>query len=156
MQGILEENSNKSLLDSHSEEEVNAITSMDAETYGTRLKQLKSKVWSVNQSINRFTEEDVTIVDKDDYRDRLKEIRQLTDKVVDSAEGVLNDLTEVNLEDQNRIIEINTIVQNLNTKLKDNEKKVKNKMAELIDVNDAKKAKDSSSKETEKEVLDKN
>ena len=111
LEGILEENSNKSLSDFHSEEEVNAKTSMDAEIYGTRLKHLKSEVWSVKQSIDGFTEEDVTILDKDDYRDRLKEIRQLKDKVVDSAEGLLNDLTEVNLEDQNRIIEINTIVQ---------------------------------------------
>ena len=38
LEGILEENSNKSLSHSHSEEALDAIMSMDATTYGTRLK----------------------------------------------------------------------------------------------------------------------
>ena len=151
LEGILEENSNKSLSHSHSEEALDAIMSMDATTYGTRLKQLKSEVWSVELSISNFTDEDVTIVDKDHFMDRLKEIRQFYEVVLTAAKVLLNDLTEVREEDRVRINEINTIIQDLSTKLRDNEKKVKNKMAELIDAHDSKKTKDSSSKETEKE-----
>ena len=151
LEGILEENSNKSLSHSHSEEAFDAIMSMEAATYGARLKHVKSEAWSVEYSINNFTEEDVTIVDKDDFKDRLKEIRQLNENFVTAAKGLLNDLTEVSEEDRGRVIEVNTIIQNLSTKLRDNENKIKNKMAELIDAHDSKKTKDSSSKETEKE-----
>ena len=53
-------------------------SNMDANVYKARLKEVKIAFGKFDQSINLFGPEDVTLQDKDTYKENLKETRRFS------------------------------------------------------------------------------
>ena len=108
---------------------------MDPGTYQERLKDGKILVRQAKTRIDSFTIEDVSLVDRETYLNRLLEIRTKVEPVTDKLYHLIEDLEENSELD--RVAEVNDLKKNLVTRLKANEKSVKEEMAKIIKENDS-------------------
>ena len=99
---------------------------MEENTYKEHLKKLKSYHRKVKRKINKYKADDVTIEDKDEFRTYLKEARDAYDTFKVSADSVI-DLLDIDTE-KLRVDEIETLLSELSTAIKKNEKEVKEKI----------------------------
>lgn len=87
---------------------------------------MKSYHRKVKRKINEYKADDVTIEDKDEFRTYLKEARDAYDTFKVSADSVI-DLLDIDTE-KLRVDEIETLLSELSTAIKKNEKEVKEKI----------------------------
>ena len=87
---------------------------------------MKSYHRKVKRKINEYKADDVTIEDKDEFRTYLKEARDAYDTFKVSADSVI-DLLDIDTE-KLRVEEIETLLSELSTAIKKNEKEVKEKI----------------------------
>ena len=102
---------------------------MEENTYKEQLKKLKSDHRKVKRKINEYTADDVTIEDKDEFRTYLKEARDAFDTFKVNADSVI-DLLDIDTNTL-RVDEIETLVSELSTAIKKNEKEVKEKITDV-------------------------
>ena len=82
---------------------------MDANVYKARLKELRKAFAKVDRRIKLFGPEDVTLLDKDTYKDYLEETRKLLDEAKDAAFYLCSELDITSVVDGGRIQEINQL-----------------------------------------------
>ena len=105
---------------------------MDANVYEARLKELKKAFAKVDHRIDVFGPEDVTLLDKDTYKDYLEETRKLLDEAQDAAFDLCSELDLTSVVDGGRIQEINQLESKAMRDCKNYARDMKNKMVELI------------------------
>ena len=98
-----EERNNEVFVD---EEELESLK-MDENTYKDHLKKLKSGQRKVKRKINQYTADDVTVADKDEFRNYLKDAKNEFEAFTVAAETVI-DLLDSDLE-VTRVDEIEAI-----------------------------------------------
>ena len=131
---LIEQNILEQIVESESEGET-----MDATAYNNQLNIVKQVARRVRTKIAGFTEEFVTILDKEDYKVKLQEIRQTYDGFTNKANELLDGLIEVQIDDAPRIQEVSAVVDEVTARVKENEVKVKNKVAEVVAAHEASK-----------------
>ena len=90
---------------------------------------MKSYHRKVKRKINEYKADDVTIEDKDEFRTYLKEARDAYDTFKVSTDSVI-DLLDIDTE-KLRVDEIETLLSELSTAIKKNEKEVKEKITNV-------------------------
>ena len=120
----LEERRNEVFVD----EELEAIK-MEENIYKNHLKKLKSDQRKVQRKISEYTADDVTVEDKDEFRNYLNDARNKFEAFKDAADAVI-DLLDIELEAL-RVEEIEALVKETSTAIKKNEKEVKEKITEV-------------------------
>ena len=103
---------------------------MDEDTYKNHLKTLKSSQRKVKRKINQYTADDVTVADKDEFRNYLKDAKNEFEAFTVAAEIVI-DLLDSDLEVL-RVDEIEALVNELSKDIKKNEKEVKERITEVM------------------------
>ena len=106
--------------------------------YETKLKALKSSYRRVEHKILSYGPDVVTVIDKEEYKGQLKDIRISFDTFNDLANDLLDDLGD-NTVDEERVTVVNELIESLRSKLKNNEVAVKNKVAEVMSAYEANK-----------------
>ena len=104
---------------------------MDANVYEARLMELKKAFAKVDHRINVFGPDDVTLEDKDTYKDYLEETRKLLLEAQDAAFHLRSEL-DITSFDDSRNQEIMQLDSNTMFDCFDNARDIKNKMVELI------------------------
>ena len=112
------------------EPEENNSVKMDETVYQGKVQALKKSYRRVQNKIKSYTAEDVTVVDKDEYKEHLKSIRKKYDEFIEEVNTVIDDLDE-EIETL-RVDELNKIIDDATGALKKNENEVKNKVAQLL------------------------
>ena len=107
---------------------------MEEDDYKKELKALKDVKRRVERKIAGYTAADVTAADKDDYKETLKTTRTLYDAFVAKVDNLID-----RLEDEEKIQEVNDLLDELSVKLKKNEKEVKEKLLQVVADYDASK-----------------
>ena len=82
---------------------------MDEQTYQARLRNVKKAFVQVDRRVNYFTPEDVTLEDRETYKDYIEETRRLLNEAQDAAFDLCADLDINSVTDGNRIEEVNQI-----------------------------------------------
>ena len=108
---------------------------MDLGTYQERLKEVKKLGRQAKTRIESFTKEDVILANREYYLDRLLETRTKVESVTDKLDDLIEDLEETSELDH--VGEVNDLKKDLVTRMKVNEKSVKEEMARLIKENDS-------------------
>ena len=106
---------------------------MDANVYKARLNELRKAFAQVDRRIRLFGPDDVTLLDKNTYKDYLEETRKLLDEAQDVAFDLCYELDITNATDSQRIEEINQLESKTEEDCKENAYDVKKKVQELID-----------------------
>ena len=86
---------------------------MDANVYKARLNELKKAFALVDRRIRLFGPEDVTLLDKDTYKDYLVETRKLLIEAQDAAFDLRSKLDITSDDDAGRIQEIKQLESKL-------------------------------------------
>ena len=105
---------------------------MDGEDYKARLLNVKKALAKIDRRVSHFGPADVTLEDKDTYKEYLNETRRLLDEAQEIAFNLIAELDIDSVEDGNRIAEIETLDNAASDKFKRNARDVKNKMLELL------------------------
>ena len=105
--------------------------SMYANVYKARLKELRKAFAKVDCRIKLFGPENVTLLDKDTYKDYLEETRKLLIKAQAAALDLRSKLDITSVDDDWRIREINQLENKAMQDCMNNFRDVKNKMVEL-------------------------
>ena len=79
---------------------------MDANVYKTRLKEVKKAFAMIDFRIELFGPEDVTLEDKNTYKDYLEETRKLLEEAQDAAFKLCTELDITSVYEYGRIQEI--------------------------------------------------
>ena len=111
-------------------EEENNLVDMDETEYQSKVKTLKKSYRRVLGKISSYTSEDVNVVDKDEYKEYLKSIRDKYEDFIEEVDTVLDELDSDN-EDV-RVEELNKFKDDAKSAFKKNEKEVKDKIAQLL------------------------
>ena len=106
---------------------------MDANVYKARLNELRKAFAQVDRRIRLFGPDDVTLLDKNTYKDYLEETRKLLDEAQDVAFDLCYELDNTSATDCQRIEEINRLESKTEEEYMKNARDVKNKVQELID-----------------------
>ena len=109
---------------------------MEATLYAEKLKKIKGGYRRVLSHIAKYTSEDVHIMDKDEYKEKLRSTRNQFDKFIKDVNTVMVELDKEN--EQTRIDEISKVEANARNALEKNEKEVKEKIKEVINENKTK------------------
>ena len=120
---------------------------MDATLYAEKLKKIKGGYRRVLSHIATYTSEHVHIADKDEYKEKLRSIRNQFDKFIKDVNTVMVELDKEN--EQTRIDEISKIEVNARNALEKNEKEVKEKIKAIINENKTKNPKVNHAQESE-------
>ena len=107
---------------------------MDDQRYENIIKKLKEGARKVKHRISRYTKDDVTIMDKDVFHDELKDIRVIYDVYIEQIDEAWSELQE---NETDRLTQVELFKTDITNTLKDNERGVKEKMAELIAIQEA-------------------
>ena len=104
---------------------------MNKTDYEAKLKALNGSRRRVEDKILGYGPDVVTVIDQEEYKGQLKDIRLAFDTFNDLANDLLDELGD-NTVDEERVIVVNQLKENLRSKLKNNEVAVKNKVAEVM------------------------
>ena len=104
---------------------------MDANAYKERLKKVKKAFFIVDRRIKLFGPEDVTLLDKDTYKDYLEETRKLLDEAKDAAFYLCSELDITSVVDGGRIQEINQLESKAMRDCANNARDIENKILEF-------------------------
>ena len=106
---------------------------MEEEIYKNRLKVITLESRKVKNEIKKFTPEDVTELHVSNFHERLKDIRDKLDVYCDASAQLIVDLNDDNQEDKARIQQLENYEEILRNEVRDNEKKVGEKIKTLIE-----------------------
>ena len=101
---------------------------MDANVFKARLNELRKAFAQVDRRIRRFGPDDVTLLDKNTYKDYLEETRKLLDEAQDVAFDLCYELDITSATDSHRIEEINRLESKTEEDCKKNAHDVKKKV----------------------------
>ena len=123
-------------IDTNISTEVHSIehypSNMDANVYKARLKEVKKAFAKVDRRIKYLRPDNITLQDKETYKDYLEETRKLLDEAQDAAFELCSDLDITTEDDGRRIQEINLLESKSSQDCIDNAHDIKNKILELI------------------------
>ena len=105
---------------------------MDEESYKQKLKALKKHTRRVVDKICSYGADDVSVADQDEYKGRLKDIRQVFEACIEEANTLLDEFVDEEGVDLPRVNEVNQLKSSLTMKMKKNEKEVKEKIVEVL------------------------
>ena len=111
---------------------------MDDTDYEAKLKALKGSLRRVEHKILDYGPNVVTVIDQEEYKGQLKDIRLAFNTFSDLANDLLDKLGD-NTVDEERVITVNKLIEDLRSKLQNNEVAVKNKVAEVMSAYEANK-----------------
>ena len=106
---------------------------MDETVYNERLKAVKRAFVKVDRRIRLLNPEDITLQDRDTYKEDLEETRKLFDTAQDVAFDLCTELDITCSTDSQRIEEINRLESKTEEEYKKNARDVKKKVQELIE-----------------------
>ena len=109
---------------------------MDANVYNAKLKEVKKAFAKVDHRIKRFGPDDVTLEDKDTYKDYLEKTRKLLEEAQDAAFDLRSELENSSVYDGWRNQEIVELDNNAMWDCIDNAREIKNKIVELKNCQD--------------------
>ena len=121
---------------------------MDDTDYEAKLKALKGSLRRVEHKILDYGPNVVTVIDQEEYKGQLKEIRLAFNTFSDLANDLLDKLGD-NTVDEERVITVNKLIEDLRSKLQNNEVAVKNKVAEVMSAYEANKPMSAADKKEE-------
>ena len=98
---------------------------MDAADYEKNLKSVKQAARRVKLAVDGYNEDAVTLVDREHFRNELKDIRQVYNSFTDKADSLLDELVEVHVDDGPWVQEVTAEVTKVTAYVTENEKKVK-------------------------------
>ena len=111
-------------------EQENNFVEMDEANFKEKVDALKKGYRRVQSKISSYTSEDVSVADKDEYKEHLKAIRIKYEEFVEKVNTVMDELDEDN--EVLRVDVLKEIINNATLALKKNEKEVKEKIVELL------------------------
>ena len=111
-------------------------SSMDANVYNAKLKEVKKAFANVDRRIKQFGPDDVTLEDKDTYKDYLEKTRKLLEEAQDAAFDLRSELENSSVYDGWRNQEIVELDNNAMWDCIDNAREIKNKIVELKNCQD--------------------
>ena len=121
---------------------------MDDTDYEAKLKALKGSLRRVEHKILDYGPNVVTVIDQEEYKGQLKDIRLAFNTFSDLANDLLDKLGD-NTVDEERVISVNKLIEDLRSKLQNNEVAVKNKVAEVMSAYEANKPMSAADKKEE-------
>jgi len=105
---------------------------MDPATFTVSFNRLKSAAAGIELMIDRYNEETVTVLDKDDYKSELKAIFNALQTLHQKAASVQETLDEEKEDQKQMYDKVSTVFQGIKTKVVANEKAVKKLIAKLV------------------------
>ena len=126
---IIDETDEHFIFDENTIEANKEDNKMDEGTYKGHVKQFKSKIRKIESQIKRYTKEEVTLADSNEYKDNLSIASTTLAELTDGVNDVIVTLEE-NTE-QERIEELESLLTEIRDKVNKNEKEVKVRMLEL-------------------------
>ena len=106
-------------------------SNMDANIYNARLKEVKKAFAIILHRIDMFGPEDITLEDKDTYKDYLEETRRLIEEACKVTFDLCSELDIADDVDGRRIEEINQLEAKSKQEFKDKSRAIKDKILEL-------------------------
>ena len=107
---------------------------MDDETYQARLRDVKKAFAKVDRRVDYFSPEDVTLEDRETYKDYIEETRRLLDEAQEVAFDLCADLDIASNADGNRIAQVNQIEAKSIENWKKNARDIKKNIQEYFDL----------------------
>ena len=120
------------IFDSDSESSNTLTVVMDLPAFNVKFNQLKAAAASIDLLIDRFNEETVTVLDKDDYKSELKAIFNALTRLQEKAALLQEPLDEENEEQKRLYNKVDKVFTDIKTRVIENEKAVKKQIVKLV------------------------
>ena len=98
---------------------------MEQEAYLQKLKALQQHTKRVVDKICSYGADDVSVADKDEYKQQLRDIRQVFEACIGDANTLFDECVDEEGIDKPRVDEVNQLQNSLTRKMKNNEKEVR-------------------------------